>query len=333
MSRLGIASFALHDTTNKHIFDYETPQAEAHEVKVKNINPYLVDASDIVLKSRQEPLSNALPIAFGSMPNDGGYLLLSSEEKANLIELDPNSIRWIRRLFGSNEFINNKELWCLWLVNISPNELRSMPTIMRRVESVRCHRLKSSRPTTQELARTPSLFGEIRQPNTGYLAIPKTSSEGRSYIPIGFLDSETIASSELFTVSNAKLFHFGILTSAMHMAWVKSICGRLKSDYRYSARIVYNNFPWPQAMTDKQKLTIEKAAQEVLDARAKFSNSSLADLYDPLTMPPELVKAHNKLNAAVDTAYSKKKFSSESERLVFLFEQYQQLAAAQSITT
>jgi hypothetical protein len=321
-----IVGFALYDTTDKRIFDYETPQAEAHEIKAKNINPYLVDAADAVLANRREPISKVPPIVFGSMPNDGGHLSLSPDKKADLLAKEPKAAPWVRPLLGSEEFINGKERFCLWLAGISPDELRAMPTVLERVEAVRRSRLASSRPTTRELATTSAIFGEIRQPISRYLAIPKTSSELRTYIPIGFLESDTIANTELFSIDGATLYHFGVLTSAMHMAWTRTVCGRLKSDYRYSAGIVYNNFPWPENATDKQRQSIEEAAQVVLDARTKYPGSSLAALYDPLTMPPELVKAHHKLDAAVDIAYSKKKFAGDSDRVAFLFELYQQLA-------
>ncbi len=326
-----IVGFALNDAKDKRLFDYETPQSEAHEIKAKNINPYLVDAADIVLPNRRTPLSDVVPpIVFGSMPNDGGHLLLLSEEKADLLIREPNAASWIRKILGSEEFINSKERWCLWLFGIQPNELHAMPAVLKRVELVRNSRLASTRATTRELSATPTMFGEIRQPTSRYLAIPKTSSELRAYIPIAFLEPDIIANTELFTVDEASLYHFGVLTSAIHMAWVRSVCGRLKSDYQYSAGIVYNNFPWPQTISEKLQKAIEAAAQAVLDARAKFPDSSLADLYDPLTMPLELVKAHHKLDAAVDADYSKKKFSGDSDRVAFLFELYQQLTQTQS---
>jgi hypothetical protein len=322
-----IIGFALHDVADKRIFDYETPQSEAHEIKAKNINPYLVDAPDVVLVSQRYPLLGAPIISFGSMPNDGSNLILSLEENVDLLLKEPKAINWIKKYLGSFELINKKERFCLWLVGILPDELRTMPAVLERVEAVRLYRLKSNRSTTRDLASTPTLFGEIRQPTNRYLAIPKTSSENRAYIPMAFLDSYVIANTELFTIDKATLFHFGILSSAMHMAWVRAVCGRLESRYRYSAGIVYNNFPWPQSPTEKQRQTIEAAAQAVLDARAKYPESSLAALYDPLTMPPDLVKAHRKLDAAADAAYARRKFSGDRDRLAFLFELYQQLAA------
>jgi hypothetical protein len=320
-----IIGFALHDAVEKRLFDYETLQSEPHEIKAKNINPYLVDAADIVLQNRSTPVSTVPPIVFGSMPNDGGHLMLSPEEKDALIADEPKAAKWIKPILGSVEFINGQDRYCLWLAGISPQELSAMPTVLKRVEAVRKGRLNSTRPTTRNLAATPALFGEIRQPTSRYLAIPKTSSESRAYIPIAFLQPTTIANTELFAISAATNYEFGVLSSAMHMGWVRSVCGRLKSDYRYSAGIVYNNFPWPQAVTATQRKAIEAAAQGVMDGRAKHRGSSLAELYNPLTMPAELVKAHRKLDTAVDAAYSKKKFTGDADRVAFLFEAYGKL--------
>jgi hypothetical protein len=320
-----IIGFALHDCTDKRLFDYETVQAEPHEIKAKNINPYLVDAPDVVLQNRRIPVSSPPPIVFGSMPNDGGHLMLSPDERDTLLAHEPKAAKWIKPILGSVEFINREDRYCLWLVGISPQELRAMPAVLKLVDDVRAERLDSARATTKGLAATPALFGEIRQPTSQYLAIPKTSSESRAYIPMAFLQPTIIANTELFAIAGATIYQFAILSSAMHMAWVRSVCGRLKSDYRYSAGIVYNNFPWPQTETPKQRQAVEAAAQAVLDARAKYPDSSLADLYDPLTMPADLVRAHHKLDTAVDAAYSKKKFSGDSDRVAFLFELYQQI--------
>lgn len=321
-----IIGFGLKDVAEKWLFDYDTPQSEPHAILVTNINPYLVDGPDVVLLNRRNPICNVPPIAFGSMPNDGGYLMLTPEVRNELLACEPLAEPWTNRIIGSDEFINGIERWCFWLSDIQPSELKNLPYILRRVEAVRLQRAASTRPATQVLAATPTLFGEIRQPANKYLAIPKTSSERRSYIPIAFIEPSVIANTELFTIDNATLYHFGILCSTMHNAWMRSVCGRLKSDYRYSASIVYNNFPWPEA-TDKQQIAIDTAAQVVLDARAKYPASTLADLYDPLTMPPELVKAHQALDRAVDAAYGKQSFKTEAERVAFLFERYQQLIA------
>ena len=323
-----IIGFALHDAEEKWIFDYETPQAEAHEIKVNRINPYLLDAPDILVVARSTPLCGSQIMINGSIPADGGNLILSLDGKVSLLAKEPQAEKWIRPFIGADDFINRLERYCLWLVDCQPFQLRQMPLVLQRVEAVRTMRLASQKLATQEKAKNASLFTEIRQPKNGkYLAFPRTSSENRTYIPIGFLPSSTIAANDIQMVPEAGIYEFGILTSAMHMAWVRVTSGRLKSDYRYSARLTYNTFPWPQTATDKQKKAIEDAAQAVLDARAQFLSSSLADLYDPLTMPEALTKAHHKLDAAVDAAYAKRKFTGDSNRIAFLFELYQQITS------
>ena len=259
---------------------------------------------------------------YGSMANDGGWLLLNDDERNEILEKEPESGKFIRPFLGSQEFINKINRWCIWLKEIPPNQYNHLSTIIHRIKKVKEYRLKSKRPATNRLANFPMLFAEIRQPNTNYLLIPGVSSENRNYIPIGFLDNKTIASDLARTISDATLFSFGVLTSAMHMNWVKNVCGRLKSDYRYSASIVYNNFPWPENPTEKQKEKVEAAAQHVLDIRANFPESSLADLYDPNTMPPSLVKAHQALDKAVDQCYRPQPFINETKRIEFLFELY-----------
>jgi hypothetical protein len=322
-----IIGFALHDTLDKRLFDYETVQSEPHEIKAKNINPYLVDAPVSLVEKRSKPICDIPPINKGSEATDFGFLVLSPEEKADLLKTEPQAAKWIRHFIGGDEFINNIERYCLWMQGMEPTELKTMPKVMERVKQVQEVRFASGKPRTREWAKLPTLFTENRQPESDYLVIPKVSSERRSFIPIGFVSKEWIASGSIQVIPNATLYDFGVLSSAMHMAWMRTTAGRMKSDYQYSNSIVYNNFPWPQAVTDKQRQSIKEAAQAVLDARAKHPGSSLADLYDPLTMPPELVKAHHKLDAAVDTAYSKKKFSGDSDRVAFLFELYQQLAS------
>ncbi len=292
----------------------------------KNINPYLVDAPNILVERRTVPLCDVLPMIFGSMANDGGFLIMTREERDELIAKEPMSEQYIHKFLMGNEFINDIERYCLWLVGVPPKTLKQMPLVMERVSSVQSCRSESKRDATKVLAATPSLFGEIRQPNDNYLAVPKVSSERRQYIPIGFLSSDIIAGDKLFVVPNATLYDFGVLTSNIHMAWVRAVCGRLKSDYSYSNTIVYNNFPWPNP-TDIQKQAIEQAAQGVLDTRALYPESSLADLYDPLTMPPELIKAHNALDKAVKAAYGGKSFATEAERVADLMERYQALVA------
>jgi hypothetical protein len=323
-----IIGFGTSDAEKKTIYEYEDIRGEPHAVAARNINPYLVDAPDVLLTARRAPLGNVPEMANGGKPTDGGNLLMNDEEKAELLQAEPQAKKWIRPYLMGEEFINGISRWCLWLKDISPAELRTMPKVMQRVEAVKAMRLASTKAATVELASTPTLFGEIRQPNSPrYLAIPKVSSERRNFIPIGYLDASVVCGDKIFFVSDANLFTFGILNSTMHNAWMRYTCGRLKSDYSYSNTIVYNNYPWPDEPSDKQRAAIEAAAQAVLDARAQFPQSSLADLYDPLTMPPALVKAHQALDRAVDACYRKAAFTSDAQRVEFLFELYQQLTS------
>jgi hypothetical protein len=319
-----IIGFGMDNSVAKALFEYDDIRSEPHVLAAKNINPYLVDAPTVLLQKRREPIAvGGKPISFGSMPNDGGHLILTEEDKKEILRAAPTAAPYIRKLMGSEELLNNTSRWCLWLIDAPPSVLREVPSIRSRVKAVQATREASSRGTTRELAHTPALFGEIRQPRSRYLAIPEVSSENRRYVPIAFLPANVIATNKLYTMGGASLFEFGVLTSAIHMAWTRSVCGRLESRYQYSAGIVYNNFPWPDNPTDAAKQKIEDAAQGVLDARAAFPDSSLADLYDPLTMPPALVKAHQKLDAAVDAAYGRKSFKNDAERVAFLFELYQ----------
>ena len=265
-----IIGFGAFDVTNKRIFEYETATSEPHELSAKNINPYLIDAADLVISSRTNPISDVEEIVFGNMPNDGGHLLLNEEERITLLVREPNAEKFIRKFYGSEEYINNKLRYCLWLKDASPSELRNLPLVLERVELVRKHRSESSRDTTRRLANYPTLFGEDRQPDASYILIPSVSSEKRKFIPMGFLPKEIIASNLCLMIPNASTYHFGVLTSTMHMAWTRQVCGRLEGRYRYSNKIVYNNFPWPENPTEKQINAIETAAQRVLDARASF---------------------------------------------------------------
>jgi hypothetical protein len=319
-----IIGFASFDIKQKRIFEYENVKGEPHEIKVKNINPYLVESDDIIILGRTKPISNVPKINFGNQPNDGGGFILDEQEYLDFIKNEPNSQKFIRKYVGSREFINNINRYCIWLNNVSPSELRKLPKILERIEIVKNHRLNSIRKATVELAKTPTIFGFISHQETDYIIIPSVSSQKRTYIPIGFMTSDIIASNLCLVIPNANIFHFGVLTSQMHMAWVKYTCGRLKSDYRYSNKIVYNNYPWPKVVSAKNKQLVEAKAQAVLNARAAFPNSSLADLYDPLTMPPALVKAHQALDKAVDLCYRPQPFTNETARIEFLFELYNQ---------
>ena len=322
-----IIGFANFDSSDKRIFEYENIKAEPHELKVKNINPYLVDANNILINSRKQSISNVQMMLNGSMPNDEGNLILDSNEKEELETKYPDTSKFIRKFIGAVEYLNNKERWCLWLKDINPAELRKYPEILNRIERVKKFRENSTRDTTRKLASYPTLFGEIRQPNSKYLVAPVVSSVSRKYIPISLMTPEIIASNLVNIIPDSSLYTFGILLSEMMMAWIRTIGGRLKSDWRFTKDNVYNNFPWPEKPTDKQKQTVETAAQNVLDVRAKFPGASLADLYDPNTMPPELVKAHQVLDKAVDLCYRPQPFINETKRIEFLFGLYDKLTS------
>jgi hypothetical protein len=340
-----IIGFGMQEAAEKWLFDYDTPNSVPHVIKANNINPYLVDGPDVIAFARIQPICDVPAICNGSIPADGGNLILEPSEKTALVSLEPQVAKYIRPYLGADGFINNIIRYCLWLTDCLPEELKAMPNVMARVKAVQQMRLTSSKAATREKAKTPTLFTENRQPLSGsYLALPRTSSENRYYLPIGFLSADIIAANDLQFIPNAMPYHFGVITSAMHMAWMRITSGRLESRYCYSVKCTYNNFPWPEP-TDKQQTAIEAAAQAILDARAKFMNSpfdsaqgagsvgersrtaTLADLYDPLTMPPELVKAHQALDRTVDVAYGKTGFKTEAERVAFLFERYQGLTA------
>ena len=289
-----------------------------------NINPYLIEAPTVFINRRTKPLCNVPEMVFGSMANDGGNLIIEENEYEVFVEKEPSALPYIKRFMMGDEFINNKKRWCLWLVNISPSIIRKLPLVMERVTKCRNYRLESRRKVTRKGADFPSRFMEVRQPDSDYIAIPKVSSERRKYIPTGYLDKEIIAGDKLFTLTNAGLYHFGVLTSTVHMAWIRTVCGRLKSDYSYSNTIVYNNFPWPNA-TSEQKAEVENPAQAVLEARSKYPDSSLADLYDPLNMPPELLKAHQNLDRAVIKLYGLSKDTPEPAIVAALMERYREL--------
>lgn len=322
-----IIGFAAFDTERKYLYEYESLTSDPHQMQVKNINPYLVDAADTVLVKRSKPLCQVPEMSFGSKPVDDGNFFLTDEERETLISQEPQAIPLIRPILSAREFLHGSKRWCLWLKDLDPTILRSCPQVMARVERVREFRLRSKKPPTRATANFPTLFSEIRQPNDPYILVPRHSSENRQYIPFGFFEPTYIVSDSCSCIPNATLYHFGILTSQMHMDWVRHTCGRIKSDYRYSNTLVYNNFPWPQNVTDAQMQDIETKAQAVLDARAQFPDSTLADLYDPLTMPPALLKAHQALDKAVDKAYRAQPFANERERIEYLFALYQQLTA------
>jgi hypothetical protein len=325
-----IIGFALADRDTKKIYQYATVTSKPTKTAVKQINAYLVNAPLLFIQKRNKPLCGISEMVFGNMPNDDGNFLLTEKERKVIIKENPEVKKIIKPFIGADEFINNIPRYCLWLKDVSPSTYRESKAIMSRIKNVRNARMKSDREATRKLAEFPTLFGEIRQPDTNYLLIPRVSSERRKYIPIGFMNKNVIAGDSTMVVPKATLYEFGVLTSSMHMAWVRYVCGRLKSDYRYSASIVYNNYHWPSPSA-KQRKGIETAAQGVLDARKKYPDLSLATLYDNNTMIPELVKAHQKLNKAVEAAYGRSfenasSAGTDSQRVAYLFELYQKLS-------
>ena len=323
-----IVGFGLDKPLHLPLFIYDDIKGEGKEVEAENINPYLVDAPNVVVESRRKPICNVPPASFGSMPNDGNALLFDDvEDKDAFLMREPKADKFIRPLLSAREYLQGGQRYCLWLNDASPEEIRSMPEVLRRVEAVRTHREISTRAVTRELAKTPYLWAEDRQPTSNYVLIPRVSSENRRYVPLSFFSPINIAGDTCITVPQANLYVFGILQSEMHMSWMRVVAGRLKSDYRYSNELVYNNFPWPENPSEEKKREVEEAAQGVLDARAAHPGATLADLYDPNTMPSNLLKAHHALDKAVDACYGKKVFKSEQERLEFLFKRYKRISA------
>ena len=317
-----IISFSYIPRVEKYIF------TEANKcIKASNINGFLLDAENVIIDNRTKPIC-AVPIMdFGNMPNDGGNLILTGQEREAVISKEPELEQYIRPYVGAIEFINRKTRYCFWLKGVGPTTIRSSPILRTRVDNVRKLRLESSAAPTREKANIPHLFFYISHPDSPYLLVPSASSERRRYIPMGFMDAKTIASNLVLIVPNAGLYHFGVMESNVHMAWVRAVGGRLKSDYRYSNKMIYNNFPWPTP-TDEQKARIEQTAQGILDARALYPDASLADLYDELTMPPELRKAHQANDRAVMAAYGFPiKNFTESDCVAALMKMYQELTA------
>ena len=314
-----IVGFSIAPSREKRwIFTGERPQ------EVANINAYLMDAPNVFIDNRSKPLCDVPLMTTGNRPADGGHLIIEDADYADFIMREPQAKTYIKKLIGATEFINNKKRWCLWLVGVSPAELRKMPLVMQRVEACKVDRENAPDAGRRKLAERPTQFRETNNPDT-FVVVPAVSSERRKYVPIGFLDKETIATNLVITIPNATLYHFGILTSNVHMSWMRAVCGRLKSDYRYSKDVVYNNFPWPTP-TEEQKAKIERTAQAILDARALYPDSSLADLYDEVTMPQELRKAHQQNDKAVMQTYGFwGKYNSESACVAELMKMYQQL--------
>ena len=322
-----IIGFSRRPKSNCRLFLYTTPKSDAVETTVKSINGYLTAGPSVIVTSRREPIEpSAQPMAFGSMPNDGGYLLLEPNEAAEIKQHDPIAAKYLRRVIGARELIQGQERFCLWLVGALASDLRASKEVMRRADLVATERRKSKRPATSALAATPTLFGEIRQPTSQYLAVPRVSSEARRYVPMALFSPAVIATDSLLTIDNADLYTFGVLHARPFQVWNATVSGRLKSDFRISAEITYNNYPWP-VRAEAQSGAIEAAAQGVLDARAKHPDQTLADLYNPLGMPQDLVKAHDELDRAVLAAYGLKPAATDGEVLSALFTLYEELVA------
>ena len=315
-----IISFSSYGNNVKAIFNNED-----EKISVKNINQYLCNAPAVFIESRTTPISKSLAMCYGSMPIDDGHLILTKDDVELLLKENPENKKFIRSYMGGAELIKNQERWCLWLKDFSPKELKSSRFVAERVKQTKDFRLSSGRSQTQNLASIPWLFGEIRQPETNMVVIPKVSSEARRYIPISFVSPEIIINGSALIVPNASLYEFGVLTSSIHNSWMRTVAGRMKSDYQYSSNIVYNNFPWCNP-TDEQKAKINQTAQAILDARAKYPESSLADLYDETFMPIELRKAHQANDRAVMEAYGFAKDTTECEIVAELFKMYSKLA-------
>lgn len=296
-----------------------------HAQAVKNISPYLVEGGSIAVSSRSDPITKVVTMVKGNQPTDGGHLLLDRSERDALVAAEPNSEKWIRKILGADEFINSKERFCLWLINAKQFDIDAMPIISKRLDLVKQTRLASTKPQTRSLSVTPSLFGEIRHPISGtYILVPSHTSENREYIPMGFFDASVISSNANLMIPGGTIYEFGVLNSTMHNDWMRTVGGRLKSDYRYSATLVYNTFPWPD-VTDTQRKTIEFLAEGTLMARENYPDKTLAFLYDPDTMPHDLKAAHKALDVAVERLYRTRPFRDAPERLEHLFARYEKL--------
>ena len=321
-----IIGFSLKNTTQSALQTVRQPiifDAE-RATKATNVNGYLIDAEDVFIENRTLPICNVPSLMNGGKPTEGGFLILTEEERDSLLSENPLAQEFIRPYMMGKDFIDRKPRFCLWLMHANPSVLRKCPKVLERIEQVRAYRLESPKAATRKKAETPQLFDEVRECSTDYVAIPKVSSQNRRYIPMEYLSKEIIPGDKLFCLPDATLYELGVLTSSAHMAWMRVTCGRLKSDYSYSNTIVYNNFPWPRP-TEPQKLKIEQTAQAILDARNLYPSSSLADLYDEAVMPPELRKAHRANDAAVLEAYGFPKDATESEIVARLFKMYQEL--------
>jgi hypothetical protein len=312
------------DRKAKYIYHYADVTGDPVKINAIQVNAYLIDAPMIFIEKRSHPICNVPSMTKGSSPTDDGNFLLTEEEKNTILKQDKSLKKLIRPFVGAKEYLHNIPRYCIWLKDIPPLQYTHSKEIMDRVKKIKSFRLKSDRVSTQKYADFPGLFVEIRQPDTDYLLVPRVSSERRKYIPIGFVSKDVICGDQNMLIPNATLYEFGVVTSGMHMAWMRYVCGRLKSDYRYSNTIVYNNFPWPNP-TDRQKQAIEEAAQAVLDVRKLYPEMSLAALYDTTAILPELLKAHQKLDKTIEKAYGRV-FDDDARRVAYLFELDQTLS-------
>lgn len=317
-----IVGFAAFDYKTKTIFHYENIDGEPTTLSAKNINPYLVDGKDTYILSRFKPICNVPKSQSGSAARDGGFLILSKEEGEALVSKYPKTETIIKRFISGNDFINNVIRWCIWCKDVNMRDFRGIKDLQIRFENVKSFREKSTRSGTKKMAAFPYLFAEERQPKKDFLLIPKVSSENRKYIPIAYLSSDNIVTDKTFIIPDTSAYHFGVILSLAHMTWMKYTCGRLESRFSYSNTIVYNNFPWPNSPSPKNVMRVEKCANNILDIRSKYPESTLADLYDPIYMPPKLVKAHQELDKAVDLCYRPQTFTNETARIEFLFDLY-----------
>ncbi|PZU90324.1 MAG: SAM-dependent methyltransferase [Shinella sp.] len=320
-----IVGFSQVDRANKFVVEYHENTGSGHAIACTQINPYLVpDGANVLIKSRRSALDPTAPaITYGSMANDGGHLIFADRgEKDGFLSAEPAAKDFVKKFVGSDEFISGVPRYCLWLLGATPSQIKGMPLVLARVEAVRTRRLASSRPATKELAKKPHAFAEIRQPEHRYLFIPGVSSEFRNYIPMGFQPRNTICNDLGRAVDGAELFDFGVLTSTMHMAWVKAVAGRLKGDFRYSNGLVYNTFPWPKLANATKRKAVEDAARKVLDVRKGHKGQALDVLYNRTLMPANLVDAHRQLDRAVDRCYRRAGFHTDVERQRFLFDEY-----------
>lgn len=319
-----IIGFAAFDTGTKFLYEYETLVSDPHKTKVSNINPYLIEADNFIINKKMRPICDVPEITYGSKPVDNGYFFFDKKEIKDFLKKEPNAKKYIRPVISAKEYLNNIPRWCLWLNGANPSDLRNLPYVLERVKLVKQFRIASKKEPTQKAAERAYEFAEIRQPNSSYIVIPMHTSENREYIPFGFFTKHWILHNSCTCIPNAKIYHFGVLSSKMHISWTKLVCGRLEGRYRYSNTLVYNNFPWPEPSRN-QKEIIEEKAQAVLDERKKYPDSTLADLYDPHTMPASLLRAHQTLDKAVDKAYRKAPFSNEKARVEYLFSSYEKI--------